>query len=309
MALSSVRIGLREIGTADIEGIVNLLASGFRNDRNHWVRTLTRLTEHPTPAGFPKYGYLLECEGAPVGVILLIFSAILVNGETKIRCNVCSWHVKPGFNSYAAMLASRALSRKDVTYVNVAPAPHTLPILKAQGYEKYCGGWFAAVPSLFARSNGAHVSVVAPGINPDEHLQPGEIELLLAHAKYGCISLICESGSGRYPFVFMRRRFGVVPFVYLAYCRDIKDFVRFAGPLGRFLAGRGVVLIALDSSARIRGLIGAYFDRYPKYFKGPDQPRLGDLAYSELVMFRFAGGKIWRDRRRNFLLPDVTGED
>jgi len=35
--------------------------------------------------------------------------------------------------------------------------------------------------------------------------------------------------------------------------------------------------------------MGLYFrGRRPKYFKGPDQPRLGDVAYSELPMFRCA---------------------
>jgi hypothetical protein len=32
----------------------------------------------------------------------------------------------------------------------------------------------------------------------------------------------------------------------------------------------------------MKGLIGKYLpDSSPKYFKGPNQPRLGDLAYSE----------------------------
>jgi len=37
--------------------------------------------------------------------------------------------------------------------------------------------------------------------------------------------------------------------------------------------------------------VGAYFRGHPKYFKGPDQPRLGDLAYSELAMFPKMGEK------------------
>jgi hypothetical protein len=77
----------------------------------------------------------------------------------------------------------------------------------------------------------------------------------------------------------------LVPYEYLAYCRDLKDFVRFAGPLGRFLSLRGITLVVLDSNGPISGLIGIYSDAFPKYFKGPDQPHLGDLAYSERVMF------------------------
>ena len=78
-----------------------------------------------------------------------------------------------------------------------------------------------------------------------------------------------------------------MPFAYLAYCRQVDDFVRFAGPLERFLAWRGFPLVVLDSNGPVKGLVGRYFDGAPKYFKGPDRPRLGDIAYSERVMFGF----------------------
>ena len=77
---------LREINKADIGGVVNLLTTGFRRDhrsRDFWVRALQRLSEHATPEGFPKYGYLLECKGTPVGLTLLIFSSIPVERNEK----------------------------------------------------------------------------------------------------------------------------------------------------------------------------------------------------------------------------------
>ncbi len=287
-AVSGVEIRCREILTGDIDAIVNLLTRGFRHHRrtrDFWVRALRRLSEHPTPPGFPKYGYLLDCNGAPVGVILPIFSSIPVNGATRIRCNVSSWYVEPAFRGYATMLVSLALKHKHVTYFNISPVRHTLPILEAQGYVRYCAGRFVSVPAFSAWSYGSRVKAVAPDICPDEDLPSSEIELLLAHANYGCMSLTCSSANRRYPFVFLPRRFGLVPFAYLAYCRDLKDFVRFAGPLGRFLARRGFPLVVLDTNGPVRGLIGTYSASSPKYCKGPDQPRLGDLAYSERAMF------------------------
>jgi hypothetical protein len=287
--VASAEVRCREIDTADIDGIVNLLTRGFRhhhNTRVFWRRALKRLSEHLTPQGLPKYGYFLECKGTAVGAILLIFSSVLVNGEPKIRCNVSSWYVEPEFRGYAAMLVSRALRHKHVTYFNITPAPHTLPMLEAQGYVQYCAGRIISVPALCSRSNGTRVKAVEPDTRPDEDLPSNEIELLLAHARYGCMSLICNSASGRHPFVFTtRRKFGLVPYAYLAYCRNLEDFTRFAGPLGRFLAWRGYPLVVLDSNGPIRGIIGAYSAAFPKYFKGPDQPRLGDLAYSERVIF------------------------
>jgi hypothetical protein len=43
----------------------------------------------------------------------------------------------------------------------------------------------------------------------------------------------------------------------------------------------------LDANGPIAGLIGRYSDGAPKYVKGPDHLRLGDLAYSERVLFGF----------------------
>ena len=72
----------------------------------------------------------------------------------------------------------------------------------------------------------------------------------------------------------------------LIYCRDIHEFVRFARPVGRYLIARGRPFVIINSNGPIPGLVGKYFgDKTPKYFKGPDQPRLGDLAYTEVVMF------------------------
>ena len=159
-------------------------------------------------------------------------------------------------------------------------------MMEAQGYVRYCAGRFVSVPALSAWSYGSRVKAVDPEIRPDEDLPSSEIELLLAHTNYGCMSLTCSSANRRHPFVFVtRRKFGLVPYAYLAYCRDLEDFVRFAGPLGRFLALRGFLLVVLDSNGPVPGLIGRYSAKFPKYFKGPDQPRLGDLAYSERIMF------------------------
>ena len=300
-------IRCREITTADLNGIVDLLTNGFRNrTRGHWLQALQRLSKHSTPPSFPKYGYLLECNGTPVGVSLHIYSSIPVNGEARIRCSLSSWYVHPAFRSHATMLTSHGRKHDEVTYFNVTPASNTLPILEAKGYVKYCRGWFAAVPALSLSPDGARVEVVAPDIYQDKDLQPFEKELLVAHADYGCISVVCHADNGTYPFVFKpRRKFGVIPFAYLLYCRDIADFVRFAGSLGRVLAKSGFPVVVLDSNGPIRGLVGKYIDARPKYFKGPHQPRLGDQAYSELAMFPIRDERIWNGWLRKFPRVDV----
>jgi hypothetical protein len=76
-----------------------------------------------------------------------------------------------------------------------------------------------------------------------------------------------------------------LPIAQLVYCHDIADFVRFSGPLGRLLARRGMPFVVLDANEPVEGLVGVMRRRRRKYFRGDAPPRLGDLAYTELVLF------------------------
>lgn len=274
----------REICSADVKSVVALLTRGFGPSGDHWWRALKRMAEYEGPVGLPKYGYLLESEDRPVGVLLLIFAH--VSDSAPVRCNVSSWYVEPTFRSYGPLLARYATRRKDVTYYNLTPAPLTWRMLKAEGYKQYAQGRLVAVPLLARSRFKTRVHVVHGSISDTNHLSQAEVRLLLDHARYGCASLICDVAGEQYPFVFaLRRLHGLLPVARLVYCRDLGEFVRFAGPLGRFLARRGYLVVFLDSNGPVPGLIGRYSDHSPKFCKGPYPMRPGDIAYSEQVMF------------------------
>jgi hypothetical protein len=285
MVASQSGIHCRQIAEADVNAVAALLSRGFpKSDGRFWQRALARLTRREPPAGLPKYGYLLESGGMPVGALLVICSAVHAGGKPIPRCNLSSWYVEPAFRSYATLLVSRALANREVTYLNVSPSPHTWPIIEAQGFSRYCEGVFVAVPVLKGLFAGAgDVRVFGAQTRPQVDFDPSDEEILKQHADLGCISLWCATSERAYPFVFRPRRAkGIVPCAQLIYCRDEADFVRFAGPIGRALARRGLFLTVLDANGRIPGLIGIFRrDRLPKYFKGPHRPRLGDLAYTE----------------------------
>jgi hypothetical protein len=245
---------------------------------------LDRLAKHPTPADMPRYGYLVESAGAVVGVILLISSMIQDRDTFKIRCNVSSWCVEPEFRIHAPLLISQATRKKNITYFNISPAKHTLPILEAQGFTRFSDGLF--VNSAFFSGRRSNARVVRFDANPDAHFEPFERDLLLAHAEYGCLSIWCTTAERAYPFVFLPRIVKrVVPCVQLIYCRHIEDFIQFAQPIGSYLRLRGRPFVLIDAKGPIPGLLGRYFDGVsPKYSKGPVTPRLGDLAYTEVAM-------------------------
>jgi hypothetical protein len=274
----------RQIENADIDAVTALLARGFpAHDRRFWLGAFAQLTRHEVPPGLPKYGYLLESGGGVVGAILLICSTIPAGDEAATRCNLSSWYVDPAFRAYAPLLVSQALRHKDVTYLNVSPAPHTRPIIEAQGFSRYCDGIFIAVPMLNGLFGGPKAEVFEAKRQPNVPFDPRDREMLAAHASHGCLSLWCVTPERACPFVFRPRLVrGVIPCAQLIYCSDMGDFVRFAGPVGRKLARRGLPFVIVDANAPIAGLLGWYSrGNMPKYFKGPRRPRLGDLAYTE----------------------------
>jgi len=279
-------IRCRQIGEADFLAVTSLLARGFSGrPRLFWLNALRELSRREPPLGLPKYGYLMESNGDPVGAILLICSTMHDGAASVVRCNLSSWYVEPAFRPYAALLVARALRHKEVTYLNVSAAPHTWPIIEAQGFSRYCDGTFIALPILSRLSGGA-VEVFDARRQPEVGFDPFEREVLLQHAEHGCICLWCVTSDRAHPFVFRRRlikRF--FPCAQMIYCSDIDDFARFAGPIGRYLARLGWLFVVVDANGPIPGLVGMFrLGSMPRYFKGPRRPRLGDLAYTEYAI-------------------------
>ncbi|HEV2956840.1 MAG TPA: acyl-CoA acyltransferase [Xanthobacteraceae bacterium] len=282
------RVRFRQIADSDVNDVVELLARGFatRRSRPFWQNAMARLAAHATPPGAPRYGYMLDAGSGPVGVVLMISSTPPADDGARLRSNVSSWYVEPAFRSYASMLVSQAIRHKDVTYVNLTPVPHTLPILQAHGYTCYARGVFiAALPlQIFARA--PRTRIVPADATPLASYAAFERQVLRDHAGYGCVGFWCESEERAYPFVFRLRTIKGIPGAQLVYCRDAADCVRFIGPLARYLTLRGRPLLVIDANGPIPGLAGKYFDQtMPRFFRGPQRPRLGDLAYTEIAMF------------------------
>jgi hypothetical protein len=287
----AVKPRFREIQDSDLDAIGDLLTRGFvHRKRDYWMRGLHRQgTRSPSP-DVPRYGYMLEHQGAPVGCLLLIYSSKIIDGEAATCCNVSSWYVDPEFRNYAALFASMTQKRKDVTYSNVTPAVTTWPILDAQGFVPYCRGLYFSVPILSRGGRGVVVEAVTRDTAFIAGLPDADLALLKRHAEYGCLSLVCRTADGALPFIFfsLRKRRGIIPVpaMQLGYCRSIDDYVKCAGTIGRQLLRRGKPIVTIDANGAMAGLPGVYTEmRGRKYFKGPQQPRLGDLADTELAIY------------------------
>lgn len=285
------RIRCREIRESDVDAVADLLTRGFAGrSRDYWMQGLRRQAFRPVPEGYPRFGYMLDNEGTPVGVLLLIYTAREVGGETAIQCNLSSWYVEPAYRNYAPLLTKIAQRHKDVTYLNISPAPWTWPIIETQGFRAYCRGLFFSVPLFSRKPRWTNVEVIPPHAREVEGLDAAETELLTRHARYNCLSLVCRTPNGAFPFILqaVRIRRGIIapPAMQLIYCRDVAEYVACAGAIGRLLLRLGKVSVIVDSNGASPELIGAYTERRGrKYFRGPHRPRLADLTDTELVLY------------------------
>jgi hypothetical protein len=285
----AARICCRPIRDADIDLVTELLVEGFP-DRSaaNWARGMQRLARREVPVPYPRFGYLLEVEDTPVGVILLIFSRQGKASGSHVRCHISSWYVKDLYRVYASLLSKAAVRHKEVTYINISPGVWTWPIIEAQGFKRYTFGQIVAFPALSPRVANSCVHQFHAPEDYGPTLSEEERDILTAHLDYGCLAYVVMEKGKANPFVFLPRRIyrRIVPALQLIYCRDIRDFVRLAGPVGRTLARRGKLLVCLGADRPMPGLVGKYFPGrgYPRYFKGTERPRIGDLTYSEMVL-------------------------
>jgi hypothetical protein len=286
------QIRCREISEADLDAVAELLTRGFAGrPRDYWMQGLRRQAAREVPDGYPRFGYMLDNDGRPVGVLLLLYTSRVNGGETAIQCNLSSWYVEPAFRNYAPLLTKIAQRHKEVTYLNISPATWTWRIIEAQGFSPYCSGLFFSIPAASRVTPRMIVETVSPDTRAIDGLSEVEVELLTRHARYGCLSLVCRTPTGGpLPFILLpmriRRGWIAPPAMQLIYCRDIAEYVQCAGAIGRALIRHGKLSVILDSNGPVPGLRGIYSSaRGRKYFKGPHPPRLADLTDTELVLY------------------------
>jgi hypothetical protein len=282
-----VSVRPRQIDEVDISNVADLLTRGYeyKVPREFWKNMLNGLGRRAVPAGFPRYGYILESDGKFVGVIIWIFSTIWKDGTASIRCNGSSLYVDPVFRVYAPLLTSQPLKNKNVTILNITAAPHTHKMVEASGFTKYSNGVFVSIPILSRTHKSVPVRIISALEEPDSPFDPHDRELLLEHADFGCTSLWCVTAERAYPFVFRSRIAKHLPCAQLIYSRSVEDFVRFARPIGMHLARKLELLVILDANGPVPSLFGKYLKKWPRYFRGPNRPQIGDLAYTETALF------------------------
>jgi hypothetical protein len=279
MGDSQPNVVCRLIGEADLPAIAKLLAFAKPERNLSWWRSgLTRLALHSPPDGYPRFGYMLEAEGRPVGVHLLICST----QPSGVRCNASAWVVLEEFRSFATMLMLRATRQQPGVYVTLWPSQRVVSVIEALGSRRISQGVYAAVP-LFARQSGdVHITAWQ-----DARLPEADRRLLMDHTAFGCLGIWCRTRDGGEPLIIRRRWIKRrLPYAQLIYCRSLETLEAAAPAIGRMLASRGMPLLLVPADRPLRGVPGRFFPaRLPVYCRGEPAPPIGDLTYNYPAIF------------------------
>jgi hypothetical protein len=274
---------IREITLNDLEVVRDLLVEGFPFRRNdYWVKGLANLGSLQPVERFPRYGYLVEVDGAAQGLMLTITSDRGVHGA---RTNFSSWYVRQGYRQFATFLFRHALKLKNTTFLNTSPSEHVLPILKAFGFEPYTKGMVLVDLRTATRSRSPRGLVQRLGIDDLSGLSATEGQIAEDHLRMGCDVLRLETDV-RSGLLIHRRKWikRLVPCSQVIH-GEPDLMAELAGLVMRALASRGSVLALWDVDHTPEPAVGRVFGRSIRYFKGANAPPVGDLSYSELAVF------------------------
>jgi hypothetical protein len=274
---------IREIADDDLDAVRGLLVEGFpQRSVGYWTRGLANLSALRPVEGFPRYGYLVDADDAPQGVLLTITSN---RGLNRARTNLSSWYVRKRYRQSAVAILAHALKLQNTTFINPSPADHIVPILEALGFVPYTAGLVAFDVRTAMRGPSSRGAVRRVGTGDLAGLSETEGDIVADHLRMGCDVLRLETG-GRAGLLIHRRKLikRSVPSSQVI-LTDPDLLAELAGPVMRALASRGSLVALCDVDRIGEPTFGRVFRRGIRYFKGGDAPRVGDLSYSELAVF------------------------
>jgi hypothetical protein len=276
-------MAIREIRDDDLEAVRALLVEGFplRSD-NYWAKGLANLASLPPVEGFPKYGYLVDADDAPQGLLLTITSD---RGAHGVRTHLSSWYVREGYRHFALLVLRHALDLQNTTFINPSPSDHVVRVLNAFGFEPYTAGVVMLDLRMAMRRRSSRGAVQRLGIGDLADLSEPEGQIAEDHLRMGCDVLRLETDVRAGLLIHRRkwiRRSLPCSQVILA---DPDLVLELARPVVRALASRGSLLALCDVDQTREPAIGRVFRRRIRYFKGAEAPPVGDLSYSELAVF------------------------
>jgi len=274
---------IREITDADLTAVRSLLVEGFPlRSEDYWKKGLAILGRLPGVEGYPRYGYLVDADGAPQGVLLAITTD---RGPRGRSTHLSSWYVREGHRHFALGLLRQVLDLPETTFINPSPSDDVLKILVRLGFEPYTTGTVVLDLRAAMRRPYRQGAVRRVGIDDLADVPEAERRLAEDHLRMGCGVLRLETGE-RAGLLIHRRKWirRSLPCAQVI-LGDPGLLIELAGPAMRALPYRGSPLALCDVGPTTEPAAGRVFARGIRYFKGAEAPPVGDLSYSELAIF------------------------
>jgi hypothetical protein len=273
---------IRPIIKDDLDAILLLLCEGFRRrGQSYWRNALSILTDRPEIEGLPRWGWLLEDDNAPQGVLLALAS----RARGKVRLNLSSWYVREAYRKYATLMLRPTMRDPSICVLDLSPAANVVPIVLGMGYQPYTAGTLLLTPRDALRRPKSWTSDKAP-VRPWQASECADAEekaLVETHIGYGCRALLVEDTPALYRLKWLK---GVVPAARFV-SGDPFALAEHAGSLTRYLAAQGVPLAMID--APLQGVLSAAGKAMPereiRYVWGAAPPAAGDLLETEVAVF------------------------
>lgn len=274
-------MSFREITRADRPALEALLREGFAaTGSGFWENALDVLERRASVEGLPRYGIVLEIDGALCGVMLMVSQR---RGEDKL-CNLSSWYVRDAHRGYAPFMFGHALKARDVTYLDCSPTPDVLPLVEKYGFEPHTGG-SVMLDTRFALRPGPKVARLTPQALA-AHRWP-EAERIAENLRHGCRGFVAHDPNGApvpllYRVARVKRHIPVARFVYGA----PDAIMTHAGAIMRALLAQAIPLALVDWPAGAAVPFGRAMPDYGvRYKRGPRTPATGDLLDTEYALF------------------------
>ena len=264
-AQRTAHVNIREIGAKDLDAIHELLCEGFpRRTPEYWRSAIQCLSERALVPECHRYGYLLEADRQPQGV-LLVLNAIV---DSSIRSNLSSWYVRQPFRFLATRMVQVATRPNGGVYLDLSPAAKVLPIVKALGFKPYSDGTLFFTPRLLLSS--------APGARVTDWCKEGNCDGFYLEDRLGRIKVL-------YRIKTLKKAIPAARFVY----GDPKRLSAAGGAVARALLKKGIPVAMADAPVGFvppRGIIHMP-QREIRYSKHGIPPKVGDLRESEIALF------------------------
>ena len=287
---------IREVHEDLIGAVKGFLANreGFR-DSNDWEG----LFSYPWKLeGYP-YGYAILDEGKIVAFIGTIFSERLIEGKTRICCNMTTWFVEEEYRPrmLARLILNPIFKMNDLLITALTPSDLSRGILERLGF-KFLDQEQIAIPIapgiLSLVSNLKKPLVIFNGNGIEQHLDQENRKIFKDHTMLACKHfLIKENDTGEYCYgiatttPLSKFRLLKGQWLSLCYLSDPIVFVRNFRFLKRDLWARRFFLLRYDKRL-LPGNLSKIFMRRKKArqykWKEAIPPRVDNL-YSELVTF------------------------